>query len=140
MNALDAGGNYAAGARPSLASAIDTDVNDQLIMKPGSAPGTFKITFAANPNKCLDHPLSTADGTVMQVWDCNGGTNQNWTFSNAQNGGIVVKNQYSGKCLDTGRPSRATTWRRSSPRPAPTRASLRTPRKSGRSPPPRTSS
>ena len=102
MNALDAGGNYAAGARPSLASAIDTDVNDQLIMKPGSATGTFKITFAANPGKCLDHPLSTADRTVMQVWDCNGGTNQNWTFSNAQNGGIVVKNQWSGMCLDTG--------------------------------------
>ena len=110
QNALDSGGNYSAGAHPALASTADPDKNEWLIIKPGSATGTFKITFAQNPNKCLDHPSKSGsgDGLVMQVWDCNGGTNQNWTFSNAQNGGVVIKNQWSGKCLDSGNSSSST--------------------------------
>jgi hypothetical protein len=38
----------------------------------------------------------------MQVWDCSGGTNQNWYFKSAENGSVVIQNQYSGKCLDDG--------------------------------------
>ena len=108
QNALDSGGNYSTGARPALASTVDPDKNEWLIMKPGSATGTFKITFASNTSKCLDHPMRTGDGVGIQVWDCNGGTNQNWSFSNAQNGGIVIKNQWSGKCLDSGNSSSST--------------------------------
>jgi hypothetical protein len=30
--------------------------------------------------RCLDDPnASTADGTQLVLWDCNGGTNQQWT-------------------------------------------------------------
>jgi len=101
MNALDSGGNYAAGARPAPASAINADPNVRLKIVPGTTTNTFKIVFASNPTKCLDHPLLSGNEVTMQVWDCNGGTNQNWYFSNAQNGGVVIKNQWSGKCLDT---------------------------------------
>jgi hypothetical protein len=97
--ALDSGGNYANGSKMTLASAVDNNRDNQMMILP-TGTNTYKIAFAGNTNKCLDHPLSSADGTVMQVWDCNGGTNQNWMFSTAQNGSIQIQNQWSGKCLD----------------------------------------
>lgn len=31
--------------------------------------------------KCLDDPgSSTVDGTRLELWDCNGGANQQWTL------------------------------------------------------------
>ncbi|AEK46510.1 alpha-N-arabinofuranosidase [Amycolatopsis mediterranei S699] len=52
--------------------------------------------------RCLDVTgRSQADGALMQVWDCNGGTNQQWT--------LTALNQltvYGTKCLDV--PGHAT--------------------------------
>ena len=50
-----------------------------------------------NNGKCLDvfGSGSTADGTLVDLWSCNGGANQVW---NAVNGTLV--NPQSGKCLD----------------------------------------
>ena len=31
--------------------------------------------------KCLDAPSNAAAGAKVQLWDCNGGTNQQWTFN-----------------------------------------------------------
>ncbi|MFF9280440.1 endo-1,4-beta-xylanase [Streptomyces griseosporeus] len=46
--------------------------------------------------RCLDVPnASTTDGTQVQLWDCNGATNQQWTLSDA--GELKV---YGNKCLD----------------------------------------
>ncbi|XVQ82296.1 extracellular catalytic domain type 1 short-chain-length polyhydroxyalkanoate depolymerase [Microbispora siamensis] len=46
--------------------------------------------------RCLDVPgASTTDGTQVQLWDCNGQTNQTWTSTSA--GEIRV---YGNKCLD----------------------------------------
>ncbi|MES9521544.1 endo-1,4-beta-xylanase [Streptomyces capoamus] len=46
--------------------------------------------------RCLDVPGSgTTDGTQLQLWDCHGGTNQQWTYSDA--GELRV---YGNKCLD----------------------------------------
>ena len=73
---------------------------DKLIIVPGTAANTFKITFAGNTSKCLEHPFTTANDAPTQVWDCTGGANQNWYFASPQNGSVLVKNQYSGKCLD----------------------------------------
>jgi hypothetical protein len=65
---------------------------------------TYKIQFVGGGgNKCLDNPGSqTADGTQMQVWDCLNNSNQNWSFVNVGAGAVMIKNQYSGKCLDVG--------------------------------------
>ena len=46
--------------------------------------------------RCLDVPnATTTDGTQVQLWDCNGATNQQWTLSDA--GELKV---YGNKCLD----------------------------------------
>ncbi|MET8157432.1 endo-1,4-beta-xylanase [Sphaerisporangium sp. NPDC005289] len=48
--------------------------------------------------RCVDVPnASTTDGTGVQLWDCNGQTNQTWTSTSA--GEIKV---YGNKCLDAG--------------------------------------
>ena len=61
----------------------------------GSGGATGPITAGANSAKCVDdNGLSTANGTKIQIWDCNGGTNQQWTV--ASNGTLQV----FGKCLD----------------------------------------
>ncbi|MFE1300395.1 endo-1,4-beta-xylanase [Streptomyces sp. NPDC058733] len=46
--------------------------------------------------RCLDVPnATTTDGTQVQLWDCNGATNQQWTYTDA--GELRV---YGNKCLD----------------------------------------
>ncbi|MFI1002619.1 endo-1,4-beta-xylanase [Streptomyces galbus] len=48
--------------------------------------------------RCVDVPnAATADGTQVQLYDCNGATNQQWTLSDA--GELKV---YGNKCLDAG--------------------------------------
>jgi lysophospholipase L1-like esterase len=60
---------------------------------PGST-GTAGTLVSAASGRCLDVPGSnSANGTQPVIWDCNGGTNQQWTFS-----GSSV--QALGKCLD----------------------------------------
>ncbi len=45
--------------------------------------------------RCVDiNGNSTANGTQAQIWDCNGGSNQSWTYDSSQN--LVV---YGNKCL-----------------------------------------
>ena len=46
--------------------------------------------------KCLDAPANATGGTRVQIWDCNGGTNQRWTLNT--NG--TISNAQSGLCLD----------------------------------------
>ena len=56
---------------------------------------TGPITSGVNSAKCVDdNGQSSANGTKVQVWDCNGGANQSWTV--ASNGTVQVY----GKCLD----------------------------------------
>ncbi|MFF4716451.1 endo-1,4-beta-xylanase [Streptomyces eurythermus] len=46
--------------------------------------------------RCLDVPgAATADGTQIQLWDCNNATNQQWTYTDS--GELRV---YGDKCLD----------------------------------------
>ena len=51
---------------------------------------------AVGAGKCLDVPnASTTNGTQVQIWDCNGRTNQQWTYTSAKQ--LQV---YGDKCLD----------------------------------------
>ncbi|MFC5001547.1 ricin-type beta-trefoil lectin domain protein [Dactylosporangium cerinum] len=44
---------------------------------------------------CVDVPgYSTTNGTAVNLWNCNGGTNQSWTLTPAK------QLQYGSKCLD----------------------------------------
>jgi hypothetical protein len=63
----------------------------------GSTGGTSTgpIKSGASSAKCVDdNGQSTANGTKIQMWDCNGGANQQWTV--ASNGTLQVY----GKCMD----------------------------------------
>jgi hypothetical protein len=53
------------------------------------------ITAGDDSGKCVDdNAQSTANGTKIQMWDCNGGSNQNWTVE--PDGTLQVY----GKCMD----------------------------------------
>ena len=56
---------------------------------------TGPITSGLNSGKCVDDSaFSSANGNKIQLWDCTGGANQQWTV--ASNGTLQVY----GKCLD----------------------------------------
>ncbi|MEV4148759.1 endo-1,4-beta-xylanase [Amycolatopsis sp. NPDC049691] len=55
---------------------------------------------AVAANRCLDVPgSSTTAGTALQIWDCNGGANQQWTRTSA--GALTVYSGGTQRCLDT---------------------------------------
>lgn len=50
---------------------------------------------------CLDDPgYSPYQGTQMQIWPCNGGSNQDWVAQLLDNYWYILRNSYSGLCLD----------------------------------------
>ena len=65
--------------------------------------GSTGILRGVGSNRCLDVPnVSTTNGTLLDIWDCNSGSNQQWTA--LPNGELQV---YGNKCLDV--PNNATT-------------------------------
>jgi hypothetical protein len=69
----------------------------------GGSGGTSGVLRGTSSNRCLDVPgQATTNGTLLQIWDCNGGANQQWTA--LSNGELQV---YGNKCLDV--PNHATT-------------------------------
>jgi hypothetical protein len=99
--ALDTNGNFSNGALPSLQTGIDTNKDDKFLIVAGSAPGTWTFKTQWNSGMCLDNPGGqSADGTGIQLWSCNGGSNQNWIISNRSRTAVSKsKNQQSAKCL-----------------------------------------
>jgi hypothetical protein len=62
---------------------------------PGGA--VYSVRPALNTSKCLDLPgLQTANGTPLQIWDCNGGPNQQWVPDPVYN----YLQGYGGKCVE----------------------------------------
>jgi endo-1,4-beta-xylanase len=54
---------------------------------------------AVGAGKCLDVPnLSTTAGTQLDIWDCNGGSNQIWTRTSS--GQLTVYSGSSQMCMD----------------------------------------
>jgi hypothetical protein len=64
---------------------------------PTPAASYTKLQNAASA-RCLDADMATigATGTKVQLWDCWGGTNQNWSIG----ADGTIRNQASGRCLD----------------------------------------
>jgi hypothetical protein len=68
----------------------------------GGGGGSTGVLRGAGSNRCLDVPnQATANGTLLDIWDCNGGANQQWNY--LSNGELQV---YGSKCLDV--PNHAT--------------------------------
>ena len=91
---------YSSGYVGFGTSGYQTDQFDNLSVTPvggstGGGGGTGPITSGANSSKCVDdNGLSSANGAKIQIWDCNGGANQQWTV---EPGGTL---QVYGKCMD----------------------------------------
>ncbi|WP_398661816.1 non-reducing end alpha-L-arabinofuranosidase family hydrolase [Streptomyces misionensis] len=68
---------------------------------PAQAATSGALQHAAS-GRCLDLPNSTTtDGTYLQIWDCSGKSNQQWTLTDSNQLTVL------GKCLDV--PNHATT-------------------------------
>jgi hypothetical protein len=63
----------------------------------GGSGGTgTSIVRGVGSNRCLDVPnSSTTNGVRLDIWDCNGGSNQSWTLTAAKELRV-----YGNKCLD----------------------------------------
>jgi poly(3-hydroxybutyrate) depolymerase len=63
---------------------------------PTSTPRQNVTVVGAQSGRCVDVPnASTTNGTQTTLWDCNGGTNQRWTYTASKQ--LQV---YGNKCLD----------------------------------------
>jgi hypothetical protein len=86
-----------------FSATLNTHASRLLKVVPASGGGTAGVLRGVGSNRCLDVPgLATTNGTLLQIWDCNGGANQQWTA--LSNGELQV---YGNKCLDV--PNNATT-------------------------------
>lgn len=76
------------GATPSQSSPVST---------PQSSPQYRQLRNRASV-RCLDADRGTigSNGTKVQLWDCWGGSNQNWLIG----ADGTIRNQASGRCLD----------------------------------------
>ncbi|WP_199834935.1 RICIN domain-containing protein, partial [Streptomyces sp. NRRL WC-3618] len=66
-----------------------------LVAAPAQAATTSDVRGVAS-GKCLDvSGFSQTDGANVQIWDCHGGINQQWTATDSSQ--LTV---YGNKCLD----------------------------------------
>ncbi|WP_431912222.1 ricin-type beta-trefoil lectin domain protein [Nonomuraea jabiensis] len=78
---------------------------------PGPGGGSTSVLRNVNAGRCLDVPnASTVNGTQLQLWDCGGGNNQQWTLTASRQ--LQV---YGNKCLDakgqaTGNGTQVIIW------------------------------
>ncbi|MGI5229418.1 ricin-type beta-trefoil lectin domain protein [Actinoallomurus sp. CA-142502] len=90
---------YGAGQIGLGTSQGETAQFDNLKITPGSGGGTGGSPSAlinTGSGRCLDVPnVSQTNGTQAELWDCNGGTNQQWTPTSSKQ--LQV---YGAKCLD----------------------------------------
>ncbi|MBF9067253.1 ricin-type beta-trefoil lectin domain protein [Streptacidiphilus fuscans] len=71
-----------------------TDQFDNFSLTPGTPANYTGPVTSGLTGKCVDdNGDSDVDGTVVQLWDCNGGPSQVWTWAN----GMLT---HDGKCLD----------------------------------------
>lgn len=118
------------GSKKAAYTAVLDALNGGSTTPPPSGAGSVKGVASG---RCLDVPnSSTTDGTQLQLWDCSGGTNQQWTYTAA--GELRV---YGDKCLDSQAAPATAPRSRSTVAGAPTTrdgVSTRTDRSSASSP------
>ena len=69
---------------------------------PTTPSGSSGVLRGTGSNRCLDVPnASQSDGTFLQIWDCSGNANQQWTLTSSNQ--LTV---FGAKCLDV--PGHAT--------------------------------
>ncbi|MEU0673462.1 non-reducing end alpha-L-arabinofuranosidase family hydrolase [Streptomyces sp. NPDC006172] len=87
----------------AAAFAVMVSLAALLVAGPPAQAATTSALKGVGSGRCLDVPgASQTDGTNLQIWDCWGGTNQQWTLTDSNQ--LTV---YGTKCLDV--PGHATT-------------------------------
>jgi endo-1,4-beta-xylanase len=95
LNALNAANP--GGGPSSTPTATPTVTPTETPTSGGGTGGSGEIKGVGS-GRCVDVPnYSTNDGTQLNLWDCHGGSNQQWTYTSA--GELKV---YGNKCLDAG--------------------------------------
>ncbi|MEU7100763.1 endo-1,4-beta-xylanase [Streptomyces longwoodensis] len=85
------------GSKKAAYTSVLNALNGGTTTPPPPTGGGTQIKGVGS-GRCVDVPnASTSDGTQVQLYDCNGATNQQWTLSDA--GELKV---YGNKCLDAG--------------------------------------
>lgn len=88
------------GPGDALASAARTAVPN--IPAPGNLIVIHSL-YKKTPNQCLDADLNGGgvNGNKVQVWACNGSTQQEWVTNPGVGGGVELESaQFPGMCLD----------------------------------------
>ncbi|GAA2688185.1 endo-1,4-beta-xylanase [Actinoplanes palleronii] len=89
LNALNAAGPGTSSPTPSGGTGSPSPSTS-------ATPGTGSRILGAQSGRCVDVPSSSqTDGTRVQLYDCNGQTNQRWTLTSSKQ--LTV---YGSKCLD----------------------------------------
>ncbi|AEV84583.1 galactosylceramidase [Actinoplanes sp. SE50] len=89
--------DYAYGAGQAGVGVVgyQTDQFDNLSVTPNSGPALNTLR-GVESGRCADVPgASQTNGTQLALWDCNGGSNQNFTLTDQKQ--LLV---YGSKCLD----------------------------------------
>jgi hypothetical protein len=92
-------------------NAVQSDIAAVGYSGNGTTPPPGSALRNTNANRCLDVPnLSQTNGTQVALWDCNGGSNQQWALTGAKELRV-----YGNKCLDdeangTANGTRAIIW------------------------------
>jgi endo-1,4-beta-xylanase len=67
----------------------------------GGGGGGSGAVHAVGAGRCLDVPnVTTTLGTQLQIWDCNGNSNQTWTHTSSNQ--LTVYSGANLRCLDAG--------------------------------------
>ena len=90
-------GTYSAGQIGFGTATTETAQFDNLTVTPGQGGGgTVGVLRGQASGRCVDVPNQTqTNGTQVALWDCNGGTNQQWNLTSAKQLHV-----YGTKCLD----------------------------------------
>jgi hypothetical protein len=83
------------------ASTIRPGTAKPAAVKPSLTPYQWEEIVNDYSGRCLDADLNTigGNGTKVQLWDCNGQSQQQW-YLTPYGGGYQIKNGRSGRCLD----------------------------------------
>ncbi|WP_437666953.1 RICIN domain-containing protein [Sorangium sp. So ce1182] len=87
--------------------ALDADAEGEVEMEEGDvlaedlSTSTTYTLVGVQSGRCVDVPgRSTADDVALDLWDCNGQTNQQFRFEVIDGGYYRIRNVNSNKCLD----------------------------------------
>jgi len=97
------GGSYgdSTDGRAAITYPADGGLNQSFVFeaKPG---GSYELDFSGNRDMCLDATgASTAAGTPLEQWGCNGQGNQHWMLESAGNGLYKVADSQNTQMVAT---------------------------------------